>query len=590
MNNSAMNKFWLIILIFCFNSVSATSIIKSGKANAVIIIASKSPKYVVAAAKDFQYHIKKSSGIELPIENDLKTDKLSSTITKIFIGAGLGTTKFDKQVSKLLFEEFWIKSEENSLFFLANDNAECPAIHYAICEWLEKSIGAKWLWPGDLGTIVEKKNNIQIGSWDYKWRSPYDVREMAVVGSRYDPEIQLWLTHHRLRSRYKFVENQEFERWHIKYKKSHPEILVNPPVGVNHVVSPEQEKFNFKEPKLYDLIYEDWVNKGKPQRYNLTITDGYGYNPNLLPSEDPKDVYNGKLELTKPYLEFYSKVESFFAQKQGVPRFDVLAYSKYAEYPAGYRWNGKNFNVFLVDKTLDRKNWDNWKSSGASMYLRPNWWWAMPLSPYIKADVQGDFFNYCKKNGLKGFFFDAILNQWAAQGLNYYTLARLSYRDKSPEDILKEYTSSFGNGEKIVKNYIKSAELYSKYIDSSQLKSVRTLLNKGSLNYSSLAVTPHLFDNNKIQCLQCILQKNKKSKLDSEDSQRLEWLLSGLQLATVVNDFVKETWRKTDNKEASENLYREALKISKKYPYAITEQSFKNIVERKYTYYNSPKD
>ena len=176
-----MIKKILIIITFIFTTVglcNAFTIVEDGKAKSVIIIPQNPTKVVKYAAEELQYHVTKATGASLNIIKE--NEQMPENINKIYVGptkasldTGIDTTKMEPQ-------EFIIKATERALFLVGRDSSgdvlldpHAPSIYmhrnmthvgtlFAVYDFLENNLGVKWLWPGELGTVVPRKTNIDI--------------------------------------------------------------------------------------------------------------------------------------------------------------------------------------------------------------------------------------------------------------------------------------------------------------------------------------------------------------------------------------------------------------------------------------------
>jgi hypothetical protein len=98
--------------------------------------------------------------------------------------------------------------------------------------------------------------------------------------------------------------------------------------------------------------------------------------------------------------------------------------------------------------------WDQWRATGATLYLRPNYTLDGYAMPHAYAHQFADQFQYFAAHGMLATDFDSLLGQWAAQGPTLYLLARLHTRPGAPvEELLTEYYDAFGPAAPHVRAY-----------------------------------------------------------------------------------------------------------------------------------------
>ena len=558
------------------------SIVSNDTAYATIIIAKSAPTYIKAAANDLLDHIKLSSGVTLPIVTDDKISRIPKNHVKLAIGESLLT---ESKISKtdLQFEEFAIRTDLSSqtIMMIANDGPENPATHWAVCEFLERVIGAKWLWPGDLGTFVVKKTTIISPPINYQWKSPFDFRRFKKIVPN---EVKKWMIHHRIAWSRDFQENSNTEDWHKIYYQQYPEIFARTPDDkpYNSKWAIRYPKFRLDHPKYLDLMVQDFVNKGKPSFYSLLPTDGGLFDAKMLPDEDPKKVYYGEVPVTKPYLDFYAKFDKLVNGDKAVTSFDIVAYSAYYDFPDNYTFDGRNFNIWFVDRNNDFENWKKWQDTGAKMYLRPNWWNRSSFGPDICYQKRGEMVNFCKTRGLAGIYMGGFKENWSLQGINYYILARQLYTTKTIDELAGEYMQAFGNGGPEVLEYFRLCMANSDGFNQDLLENIKEELDfEDDINFTSVDALPSMFPEKLRSDLRTLLD-NAILKTSDTEKIRIEWLRSGLMVTDLVCNYVNAALKSPDNLPNSDILSSKVKEIELKYPYSISSKSFGAVMKNKF--------
>jgi hypothetical protein len=574
----------LLVQVSCISAQKNLVLVADGKPNATIIISALAPAYIKTAAADLQWHIRLSSGASLPITTDLETGEIPANHVKLAVGESK-ITGGKISANTLKFEEFVIKTDNASktIMMVANDGPDNPATHWAVCELLERLIDARWLWPGELGTFVTKKKTISSQEINYKWMSPFDFKFYHRVVPK---EVRAWFIHHRVSKRRDLQESANQHDWHEKYYVKYPEIFARGPGGRPYTTKYDIEnaKFRLDQPKFFELMVEDYQSKGNPPIYNLFPNDGGNYDALMVPGADPLKVYQGKIPLTKYYLDFYQKFDQFINNStlNPVTRFDILAYSAYYEFPDNYTFNGKNFNVWFTDQGGDTANWAKWNKTGARMYLRPNWWHHGSLGPHITYKKYGQMVEFCKKNGMNGYRMDGYRDNWALQGLNYYVLTRQAYSSKSVDEIAREYFDAFGTASADIEQYFNLCSNNSAKFNSQFLDSIADKLNIKTAALAKAEIIPELFPEPFRKNLAITLDKASR-KVTGTEKQRVEWLMAGLTISGLVNDYVSQFFTKPLETEKRAILLNKIGEIEAKYPYSVTKKSVEAVLRNKFT-------
>ena len=582
-------RFGWLMAVFAFFSCHPPAqaqnnlvLVSEGNPNATIVISASAPKYILEAATDLQWHIKLSTGTTLPIVSDAQSAGIPTGQVKLAVGAS-NITEGKISAKELDFEEFAIKTDFGSktIMMVANDGPENPATHWAVCELLERTMGAKWLWPGELGTFVEKKSTLTTPGINVQWISPYDFR---MFRKNAPAEVRNWMIHHRIASRREFQENSNNRDWHEKYYNKYPEIFARTPDGspYNNKWASKYPKFRLDNPKYFELMIEDYNSKGKPAVYTLYPNDGGLFDSKMIPGQDPKKVFYGEVPVTKAYLDFYSKFDKQVNGDRAVTRFDILAYSAYYLFPDNYTFDGKNFNLWYVDRTNDHENWKKWQATGAKMYLRPNWWNRSSFGPDITYKKNGEMLAFAQKNGMTGFKIDGFKDNWSLQGLNYYVMARQLYTSKTIEDLAAEYMAAFGAAAPEIKEYFALCMANSDGFNKDLLSSITEDLDlDDNANFTSVEAIPGIFPESFRTKLKGILDKADQ-KTSGTENARVEWLKSGLMVTDIISNYVTEALKNPEQPPNTEILAKKVKEIEAKYPYSITAKSFNAVMKRKF--------
>jgi len=145
-------------------------VVKDGKALATIVVSEKASRGEIFAADELQTYVKKSTGILLPIKKD--DEHVSGNI--IAVGRTRVNTNSKLGFDNLPREGFRIKTRWKVLSLVGKDDA---GTLFAVYTLLEKHLGVRWFWPGELGEVVPQMKTIEVGQIDdteepdFKWRN-----------------------------------------------------------------------------------------------------------------------------------------------------------------------------------------------------------------------------------------------------------------------------------------------------------------------------------------------------------------------------------------------------------------------------------
>lgn len=241
-------------------SASAVSIVENGKPVAVIYVNEFDPHAVIdqvknikknenlpaeeigmklfsIAVKDFNYHIKRLCGEELPI----KVVKSPDEIKEPAIVLGSLAVKADKdfKVTSDSMEAFRIKSKDGRVLAgSANHFGSSMAVYELL-----KLLGFDWVFPGTLGEIIPEKKNLTLENMDSEGSPSFMIRAP-------------WFAAQRVAKEY----GEDFDHWVLRQKgqiNDNPDIYHPLKMRGGHVwqdiVRRYKDRFE-KDPTMYALM------------------------------------------------------------------------------------------------------------------------------------------------------------------------------------------------------------------------------------------------------------------------------------------------------------------------------------------------
>jgi hypothetical protein len=152
-----------------FSAIGSGSIVlaEKGKARAKIILSDNPSQIEVFAASELSTYLNKITGAKFPISGS--KEKLNGT--SIIIRRG---------EENLGPEGFHILTQGSDLLLTGYDEA---GIEFAVYTFLEKYLGVRWLWPGELGEVVPSKGTLTIGIIDDIQRPDFLWRNRGPAGA-----------------------------------------------------------------------------------------------------------------------------------------------------------------------------------------------------------------------------------------------------------------------------------------------------------------------------------------------------------------------------------------------------------------------
>ncbi|MBP6964126.1 MAG: hypothetical protein KBC96_06960 [Armatimonadetes bacterium] len=137
----------------------------------VIIVPESAPQVVAYAARELQYYVRKSTGVEMPIMTEGSVPK--ATKERIYLGATEAARKAGIETSALTRDAYRIRKSGDTAYLVGGDRGGDPlslgtpaGTLFAVYDVLDNDLGARWLWPGTSGEYVPKRLSLRIRDRD----------------------------------------------------------------------------------------------------------------------------------------------------------------------------------------------------------------------------------------------------------------------------------------------------------------------------------------------------------------------------------------------------------------------------------------
>ena len=471
--------FLICHFIFTQFSHSETVLVQDGEAKSVIVLHNDSSVFCRIAADDLQYHIRRASEAEIPIVGPEEARKLPEDITRIVIGAGGLTCELGIDTDNLEPEQYLIKTVGNYIVFAGRDTESDKPVGrisagtlYAVSHMLDRYLGIRWLWPGEVGTYVPKRRNISLPEMDILSRPELIERilrtHLRSPGTEIMGEVAKWHYHHMLSTRSSYRFGHCFGHWWKKYHEDHPEYFAVPPEGEKQPY-PQAGwvKLCVSNPGVADQIIAEWKEAGMPDNWCVGPNDGGGFctceNCRKLDGFDqkPEDIWHSNACITGRYVTLWNKLLRRMKELNRNATLSSYAYSSYREPLPGMKMED-GMIIQIVPAYWQYDLWKGWEQSGARIMLRPNWWHMGAIAPHLPLHKAESYVRFARNHSMIGIDFDSLMGYWGTQGPYYYLIARLSTRPElTADDVIEEYCSAFGQAAQAVKSYIDYWEKYS---------------------------------------------------------------------------------------------------------------------------------
>lgn len=498
------------------------TVVVDGEPRSVVVTAEVPTRTAAYAVEELVTHVRLATGVTLDVVPESRTP--TDADTRIYVGETASALREGIDAERLPRETFVMRSVGNDLYILGRESDADPleldnpdvGTLFGVYEFLEKFVGVRWLWPGELGTHVPGTKTIVIPAVRrmkqpallFRWMRipPHDFGEGSArarlgfspdVARDYDRALRVLYRRHRLGGRDAHPRGDHKAISWNKHGEEHPEWFVltrdgrrgNPKPGRPHPFV----SLCVTNEELQDYIVEQWDGErglvvrpvDRPGRCTCAPCRAWdGPQPDPPPwfarlmYEDDRDsqVFYG--QTSDRYVRFWQVIRekaarrnpdvrifvmSLYENEFTAPVNDVhLGKSYYGEF---VQWRDPHLRYFPMPTAAFewmKEQWLGWKKTGMRMGYRPNYLLDGYVLPHFETRQSGAFFKFAYDNGMEGTDFDMNTGQWAVQGPRLYMHLRLNGDPELEIDAIREeYFSAFGPAAESVRRYFDYWEGYS---------------------------------------------------------------------------------------------------------------------------------
>lgn len=549
----------------------AVKIVEEGRPLADIIIPDDASPVVEYAAKELQSHLQASTGAKLDIlkESSARTE---GRLDAIYLGDTKAAGEAGLKPSQLPANAFDILATDHALYLAGRDGVGDPlkkdttemGTLFAVYRWLDEQLHIRWLWPGPDGMVVPQTAHVSMEPGKKTitpWSIHSRIRNWGSINGMspeareaYLSQVNTWFLRQSMARTADLDYGHGYGKYWERFGKEHPEYFALRPDGVR---GPIDKRTNLVQlcvsnAGLRQQIIKDWLKakEDEPRRpwINGIENDRREEDPfctcEVCRSWDVAADPGQPQSYSDRYARFWLELQKEAKPYEANPKVIGYAYTDYSDAPKKTKLN-LDIYVGVVPKfryPIDaetekqfREKWLGWKETGASLYLRPNYFLYGYAMPYIYACQFGEDLKFLQQNGLVGTDFDSLSGMWGVQGPNLYMLGRLHARpDLEVNDVLDEYYSGFGPAKDQVRAYFEYWEDVTKKFDAEFSKN-----NRGGWGIVSAAgdliYTPEVLEQG-----QALLDKaTTAAASDAGAQKKVQYLQTWLQHAKLCMDTLR---------------------------------------------------
>ena len=377
-------------------------LVKEGKINFVIVTADAPDPIARYGAKELQDHFKLACGTAPAI---IKESQYSSG-PAIMVGETAIARKYGINPGMLAPENLVVVRLDDVIVLSGGDNPSIPAgmvsgralvpvgTLYAVYEFLEKSVGFRWYWPGKQGTFVPRIKNLQVNKL-YTTSGPrYDTRKTFYSIVKNDPDVTLndceqWYRRNRFGGSVGDpVANHSFNDWIRRFAKSKPEYLALQADGTRKVnFEPGGGHVCMSHPEVFTRTVADKLAEFKRNRFSSFAkvmpgdSNGLFYckcapcQKKIRPDMGDQGLYSNVV------WGYVNRVAAEIAQKAPGKSIVCCAYGGYLRKPEFPLMPNVAVTLCyypvprgsITYKDMWKKLLDEWGSTGAKLYVWEYW-------------------------------------------------------------------------------------------------------------------------------------------------------------------------------------------------------------------------
>ena len=438
-------------------------------------------------------------------------------------------------------------------------------VNYAVADFLERECGVRYLWPGELGTVIPEGKVRTLADGAYAFQPPFSIRLSPGFWSRYIPtrdsqNLNAWRTHRKIGQEMRAVFGHAFSRLvpREKYGKTHPEYYsLITPANWTGGVKPEKPRRANSDTGSWQLCTS---NPEVRQIIAETLAAGAAKQPDMIRSISPNDgagfceCEKCKAEdlplqtatgttLTNRMYKFMADVAARAKKINPKTKVGMFSYSYFSGIPT----NGVKLpdNCYLslcyiqVEATTPEKQKElddkiiGLSKIGAKIVGREYWgthyYQGMPIdhSTLIEHNIK-----LLRKYNAAGIYGEASIAS-SVRATDNYILAKLAWDpDLKRDDLLRDFCqSAFGD----------AADAMYKYFDEGEKRFLKKWSEASKREYPMLAYAPSMYAN-RLRMLSAIFDKewyknatnqlNRARKLAKKpiEKKRIEFFLAGVQV------------------------------------------------------------
>ncbi|MGH8020393.1 MAG: DUF4838 domain-containing protein [Opitutaceae bacterium] len=247
-----------------FNASAALTLVENGVAKADVVLSPHATPDEKTAAEELVHYIEKSTGVRLAVRRTHASARKKSRAA-VLIGLSLAPEAVRARLVELDGEGFVIEADGEAVVLVGKGR---HGTSFAVYEFLEQFVGVRWLWPGEVGEVVPRRDSLVVDDVVLVEEPAFHWRSLGPGGALWGPfdrwkkEIELGISEEHQSAMRLWERRNRFGGENIHGGHAFGEIL---PPGI----------YGPEHPEYYALINgrRDWENFDGKHRAQLCTTN-----------------------------------------------------------------------------------------------------------------------------------------------------------------------------------------------------------------------------------------------------------------------------------------------------------------------------
>lgn len=415
--------------------------VQAGRAqtSSTIVIPGEASAQRRASAQALQRYIEESTGARIPI-----TTRPGGGLA-LHVGRSAYVDSVGLRLNELGADGFVLKLVDQRNFVIAGPGEW--GTEFGVYDFLERCVGVRWLFPGELGTDVPRRRAFGMPAKEVRSEPAFISRKL---GAMYDPAHLAWARRNRMRSRIEYSHNLQRLLPPSKYARSNPEFY--PMIkGRRHLPRNDQDhrwQPNFaaegiaaaavEEIKRYFRLHPD------EDSYSLGVNDSLLFDQSAASTrlDQGKNIL-GQRNVSNSYYRWCNEVVAGVTATYPDKWFGCLAYNNVIEPPSGFELHPR----LIPYLTNDRMQWADARWKKADQSLTERWgaaarqlgWYdyvygASYCVPRVYPHLMGEYLRWARDHGVRGYTCEVV--PFWGEGPKLYVLLKLLWDPEADVDRL----------------------------------------------------------------------------------------------------------------------------------------------------------